>query len=52
MEYRTQWKKEVEFLKSVNIRYTFVINENGISTYKYKKDGELFRQLAVFYKDF
>lgn len=50
-EYRTQWIKEVEFLKSVGIRYTFVKKENGVSTYKFKKNGELFRQLSIFYKD-
>lgn len=50
IEYRTQWRKEVDFLKSVGIRYSFVKrNQNGISIYKYKKNSELFRQLAIFY---
>lgn len=48
-EYQTQWKKEVEFLSSVGIRYAFVKKEDNISVYKYKKDRELFEQLAVFY---
>lgn len=51
MEYRTQWRDEVDFLKSVGIRYTYVLRENGISIYKYTKTGELFRQLAIFYAE-
>lgn len=50
-EYNTQWKEEVEFLKSVGIRYEFVKKVSGINTYKYKKSGELFKQLAIFYKE-
>ena len=49
-EYSTQKRSEVDFLKSVNIRYTFVKRVNGISVYKYKKCGELFRQLSIFYE--
>lgn len=49
-EYSTQWRDEVDFLKSVGIDYTFVKREQGISKYKYKKNGELFRQLAIFYE--
>lgn len=49
MEYQTQWREEVDFLSSVGIQYTFVKKVNGISTYKYKKSGELFNQLAIFY---
>lgn len=51
MEYRTQWRDEVDFLRSVGIKYSFVFRENGISTYKYTKTSELFRRLAVFYAD-
>ena len=52
IEYQTQWRDEVDFLKSVGIRYTFVKrNKDGISTYKYKKSSELFRQLTIFYAD-
>lgn len=50
-EYKTQWIKEVEFLKSVGMRYTYVKIENGVSTYKYTKNWELFEQLSIFYKD-
>lgn len=49
-EYSTQWRDEVNFLKSVGIDYTFVKREQGISKYKYKKNGELFKQLAIFYE--
>lgn len=48
-EYSTQWRDEVEFLKSKGINYTFVKRNNTISTYKYKKTSELFLQLAYFY---
>lgn len=48
-EYSTQWRDEVDFLKSVGIRYDFVIREQGISKYKYKKSSKLFSQLALFY---
>ena len=50
IEYQTQWRDEVDFLKSVGIRYTFAKrSKEGISTYKYKKSSELFKQLAIFY---
>lgn len=49
IEYHTQWRDEVDFLKSVGIPYTFVKRENGISTYKYTKTGELFEKLSIFY---
>ena len=48
-EYQTQWRKEVDYLKSVGISYVFVKDENGISTYKYKKTPELFKLLEIFY---
>lgn len=48
-EYQTQWRDEVDYLKSVGIGYTFVKRINGVSTYKYRKDGELFKELAIFY---
>lgn len=50
IEYQTQWREEVDFLKSVGINYTFVKKENGVSKYKYKKNSELFMQLAIFYR--
>lgn len=49
MEYSTQIKREVEFLKSKGILYTFVKKKNGISTYKYTKTPELFLALVSFY---
>ena len=48
-EYSTQWRDEVDFLKSKSIKYTFVKRNNNISTYKYEKTSELFLQLAYFY---
>jgi hypothetical protein len=50
-EYSTQFLKEVEFLSSKGIRYTFVKSNDGISTYKYEKTQELFEALAFFYGD-
>ena len=51
MEYSTQLKREVEFLKSKGILYTFVKKKNGISTYKYTKTPELFLALVSFYME-
>lgn len=48
-EYRTQYTKEVKYLKSVGINYVFVKKENGIDTYKFEKTSELFKALAFFY---
>jgi len=48
-EYSTQFRKEVEFLHEKGIRYEFVKDVNGITTYKYKKTVELFSALAEFY---
>lgn len=48
-EYSTQWRNEVDFLKSKGINYTFAKRNNNISTYKYEKTSELFLQLACFY---
>lgn len=50
IEYSTQNRKEVDFLKKNNISYTFVKKVNDISIYKYKKTAELFQLLAIFYK--
>ena len=49
IEYQTQWRAEVDFLRSVGIRYAFVKRVNCIPTYKYTKNGKLFKQLAIFY---
>lgn len=51
IEYRTQWRDEVDFLTSRGIYYTFRKKEGeyGIPTYKYTKTLELFLALADFY---
>ena len=48
-EYSTQWNKEKVYLESVGIKYDFVKELNGISTYKYTKTSELFNALESFY---
>ena len=50
-EYSTQFKKEVEYLKSKGIYYSFVKNVDNISTYKYTKTPELFQTLVSFYME-
>ena len=50
-EYSTQWNKEKDYLESKNIMYSFVKEINGISTYKYTKNSELFKALGSFYMD-
>lgn len=49
-EYSTQWNKEKDYLESVGIKYTFVKEVKGISTYKYTKTPLLFKALYDFYK--
>lgn len=41
--------REVEFLRNAGIHFTYVKVEDGVTIYKYKKTGELFRTLASFY---
>lgn len=48
-EYSTQWIKEVQWLSSQGIKYSFVKVINNITTYKYEKTSELFKALAIFY---
>ena len=48
-EYSTQYPKEMKYLESVGIRYRFVKEVKGITTYKYAKSQELFLALASFY---
>ena len=48
-EYSTQWNNERDYLESVGIKYVFVKEINGISTYKYKKNSRLFKALSSFY---
>lgn len=51
MEYRTQWRDEVDFLAERGIYYTIRRREGeyGIPTYKYTRTAELFLALADFY---
>ena len=48
-EYQTQFFSEVCFLTDRGIRYSFVKKVNGLITYKYKKNKELFEALSEFY---
>ena len=50
MEYSTQVRTEMEYLKSCGIKYTFVKKINCIPTYKYKKSEQLFDALRLYYK--
>jgi len=52
MEYATQFRKEVDFLKEHGIDYTYKkkVGEYRIPTYKYTKTPELFRLVAEFYE--
>lgn len=51
VEYSTQNKKEMLYLRACNIPYTFVKVNEGIPVYKYTKSKELFEALAVFYRN-
>ena len=50
MEYSTQIRSEMEYLKSCGIKYTFVKRLNSIPTYKYEKSEQLFDALRLYYK--
>lgn len=39
----------MKYLESVGIKYSFVKDINGVTTYKYTKTPELFRALEFFY---
>ena len=49
-EYSTQYTPEMKFLLEQGIKYTFVKEINGVTTYKYEKTPELFKTLEVFYR--
>ena len=51
-EYSTQYVKEMKYLESVGIKYNFVKEIKGITTYKYTKTSKLFKALSVFYEQF
>lgn len=39
----------MKYLESVGIKYSFVKDINGVTTYKYTKTPELFSALEIFY---
>ena len=51
-EYATQYRKEMEYLRSRGFEYTFMrlTPEYKVPTYKYTKTPELFRAVADFYE--
>lgn len=51
-EYSTQYVKEMKFLESAGIMYSFVKEIDGVTTYKYIKNSRLFKALSVFYEQF
>ena len=49
-EYSTQFVDEHMYLRSMGMRYSFAkTDENGVTTWKYKKTPRLFEQLRIFY---
>lgn len=50
-EYSTQFVPEMKYLLSKGIKYSFVKEINGITTYKYTKTPELFTALVSFYEE-
>lgn len=48
-EYSTQYTPEMKYLLSKGIKYCFVKNVRGVTTYKYTKTPELFKALVSFY---
>ena len=53
MEYATQFRKEMEWLKGHGFEPTFVkrAKDTRVPTYKYTKTPELFRCVAEFYEN-
>lgn len=49
-EYATSYIKEKQYLDSCGIKYAFVKEINGITTFKYTKTSELFNSLSQFYE--
>lgn len=49
-EYSTQYVPEMKFLQEHGIRYSFVKEVNGVTTYKYTKTPQLFEILRIFYE--
>ena len=48
-EYSTQYTPEMKFLLEQGIKYTFVKEIDGVTTYKYEKTPKLFKALEIFY---
>lgn len=48
-EYSTQYTPEMKFLLEQGIKYTFVKEIDGVTTYKYEKTSKLFKALEIFY---
>lgn len=50
-EYATQWKREVDFLETKDIAYSYASRhpQYNVTRYKYTKTPELFLALAEFY---
>lgn len=51
IEYSTQYTPEKDYLLSIGIKPSFVKVINEVTTYKYKKTGELFKALSFFYAE-
>ena len=51
IEYSTQYSPEKDFLLKNGIKPSFVKIINEVTTYKYKKSSELFKLLALFYRE-
>lgn len=51
-EYSVTFMREKKFLDMCGIKYTFVKNIDGVTTYKYKKNSRLFDCLSKFYGQF
>lgn len=49
-EYATSYIKEKQYLDSCGIKYAFVKEINGITTFKYTKTSKLFDSLSQFYE--
>jgi len=50
-EYHCNWYEEFLYLTEHGIKYEFVKEINGVLTWKFKKNGFLFRTLADFYSN-
>lgn len=50
-EYQTMYLREVDYLASHGVRYTFVKTIDNTRIYKYKKTPQLFKLLCLFYTE-